>query len=188
MEVVPLGGKNVTDDIAYGLNISAVTAEKLKTLHGAAFSSIRDEQNVVFIPAAQGDDVINLQQIPKSSLNQIIQPRVEEILGMVKKKITASFFTNNFSPNVIITGGGSMLTGMRDFVDEILNKKAKIKKIEVAVKGVDIPIIDSFSVAIGMIKFAQLDNNRATKTKKSAPSDKNEGFFKKALAWIENNL
>jgi cell division protein FtsA len=188
MSVVPLGGKNVSDDVACVLNIPLVSAEKLKTLHGSAFASLCDEREPIFIPFAEDDDVINLQKITKGSLNQIIQPRIEEILKMAKKKIDESPFAGNFSQNVVMTGGGSMLTGMRDFAGDLLSKKVKIKKVENFVKDSYEPLNNSFSVAIGMIKFAKIGDNRSTKTKKKASSGKNEGFFKKAAAWLENNL
>jgi cell division protein FtsA len=189
METVPLGGNNITSDIAYGLNISTVNAERLKTLHGSAFVSIHDERDVVFAPVIEDDrEVINLQRISKSSLNQIIQPRVEEILDMAKRKIEKSTFTDNFSRNVIITGGGSMLAGIRDLASTILDKKIKIKRMEDFIDGADIAINNNFSVAVGMIIFAQLGGDPSEKQKKSTKRNKGVDFFKKTLAWVENNL
>jgi cell division protein FtsA len=188
MTVIQLGGRNITGDIAYGFNISAANAEKLKTLHGSAFTSIRDENDVVFIPVVEDDSIINLQKISKSSLNQIIQPRIEEILNAVKKSIAESSFTSDFSRNVIITGGGSMLMGVKDLASGIMNKKVKMKKIEDVIDGSDIPISNNFSVAIGMIKFAHLSDDNWTKMNNSAQKSKNKSFLKKTLAWIESNL
>ncbi|MDR2158271.1 MAG: cell division protein FtsA [Holosporaceae bacterium] len=188
MEVIPLGGKHITDDVAYGLNISVANAERLKTLYGSALSSIHDESDVIFTPVVEDDDVINLQQISKSSINQIIQPRVEEILLMAKKRIEESSFTGGFARSVIITGGGSMLTGLRDLAGVILNKKIKAKKMENFIDGSDILVNNNFSVAVGMIKFAHLSNDYLTKTKSSSNNEDGGGFLKKTLAWIENNL
>jgi cell division protein FtsA len=188
MRVIPAGSRNITDDVAYGLNISPANAERLKTLHGAAFVSIRDESDTIFVPVIEDDDVINLQRIPKSSLNQIIQPRVEEILLMIKEKIVKSDFTDSFSRNVIITGGGSLLTGMRDFSGGILNKKIKIKKMGNFIDVQDIEISNNFSVAVGMVKFAQISEDYLMHNKKLSKKNKNDGLIKKTLAWIENNL
>ncbi|MDR2107366.1 MAG: cell division protein FtsA [Holosporaceae bacterium] len=188
MAVIPFGGKNISDDVAYGLNISFANAERLKTLHGAAFVSIHDESDTVFAPVIEDDDVITLRHVPKSSLNQIIQPRIEEILLMIKKKIDEFSPGDEFSRDVIITGGGSMLTGMRDFVSGILNRKTRIKKMEDFIDGSDIQIGNNFAAAVGMIKFAQMNNNYLSKVKKSANGLRSGGFFKKTLAWIESNL
>ncbi|MDR0632042.1 MAG: cell division protein FtsA [Holosporaceae bacterium] len=188
MEVIPLGGNNITSDIAYGLNMSMSNAERLKTLHGAAFASIQDEREVVFAPTIEDDAVINLQQISKGSLNQIIQPRVEEILNIIRKRVEESSFTNNFSRSVIITGGGSNLTGIGDFANNIMNKKVKTKKVEEFIGKQNVPINNSFSVAVGMIKFAQLGDGQPIKVSYFARRDKQEGFFKKILTLIENDL
>ncbi len=183
-EIIPLGGKSITGDIAYGLNISTVNAERLKTLHGASFVSIADEQDMIFAPVIEDDEVINLQQIPKSALNQIIRPRVEEILQAVKQKIKESVFGEDFSRSIIITGGGSLLTGIKDSAESIFHKKIKLKKIHDAIDGTDVQIDNDFSVALGMMVFSQICEDNLVTPKKSEKI----GFLKKALKWVENNL
>ncbi|MDR3187324.1 MAG: cell division protein FtsA [Holosporaceae bacterium] len=187
-DTVPLGGKNITNDIAYGLNISIANAERLKTLHGAAFTSMTDNRDMIFAPMIEDSDIINLQQIPKSALNHIIQPRVEEILIAVRNKIDGSAFGADFSRSVTITGGGSLITGLRDFASGILNKKVKFKKMEDFLDGSDVQISNNFSVAFGIIKFAQLNDYNFTKTKSLAENREKIDFWKKMLNWIENNL
>jgi cell division protein FtsA len=187
-DVISLGGKNITNDIAYGLNVSFANAERLKTLHGAAFTSMADNRDMIFAPVIEDNDTINLQQIPKSALNHIIQPRVEEILAAVRDKINNSVFGSDFSRNVIITGGGSLMIGLRDFASGILNKRVKFKKIEDFIDGSDIQIGNNFSVALGIIKFAQLNDYNFAKAKSLANSREKIGFWKKILNWIENNL
>ena len=72
-ELISIGGKHITKDVAYGLNISIANAERIKTLHGAAFVSNEDQRDMIFVPVIEDSDVIDLQQIAKSNLNQIIQ-------------------------------------------------------------------------------------------------------------------
>lgn len=188
-EIILIGGKHITNDIAYGLNISYASAERLKTLHGAAFVSIDDERDTILVPVVEDDNVIDLQQISKGTLNHIIQSRVEEILKNVKKCIEESTFKSDFSNcNVILTGGGSQLTGIRDFASEVLNKKVKIKKTNNFNVDSSIQIENDFSVALGMIKFAQSSNIKLLNRKILNNSNEKINFFKKALLWIENNI
>ena len=139
---------------------------------------------MIFAPVIEDDDVISLQQIPKSSLNQIIGPRVEEILLAVKQKIKESVFGEDFSRSVIITGGGSLLTGIKDSAESILHKKIKLKKINDAIDGTDVQIDNDFSVALGMMVFSQICEDNLAMPRKTEKS----GFLKKVLNWIENNL
>ncbi|MDR2682208.1 MAG: cell division protein FtsA [Holosporaceae bacterium] len=188
-ELIPIGGRHITKDIAYGLNISTASAERLKTLHGAAFVSIEDERDTVLVPVLEDENVIDMQQLPKSTLNGIIQPRIEEIMLAVKQKIDESVFKNDFKNSfVTITGGGSQLTGIRDFAAEILNRNIRIKKISHTYGNANLPISNDFSVTLGMIKFAQLTESVSIRDVLFSESNENKGFFKKTLLWIENNL
>ena len=130
------------------------------------------------------EPVKGLKENPKSSLNQIIGPRVEEILLAVKQKIKDSVFGEEFSRSVIITGGGSLLTGMKDSAESVLHKKIKLKKISDAIDGTDVQIDNDFSVALGMIIFSQICEDVPGTSRKS----EKVGILKKALKWLENNL
>lgn len=187
-EVVPLGGKNVTQDIAYGINVSRSNAERLKTLHGAAFESLDDKKNMILVPMQEENDTISLQQMPKSELNVIIQPRIEEILKLVKEKIDNSAFKEDFARNLLITGGGSMLTGLREFVSETFKKPVYAKKIMDFSEIGGIQIGNDFSTVIGMIKFAMLSDNIGIIPKDNSEQKEKFGLLKKTINWIENNL
>lgn len=186
LEIVPIGSKSITNDISYGLNVSRAHAERLKTLYGAAFISAEDRKSMILVPILEENDVINLQQITKSELNQIIQPRVEEILKLIKMKIDNSIFGTEFRADIVITGGGSLLTGLREFMSEYFKKPIKMKQPYDFIENSGIQINNDFSTAIGMIKFA-LSSNRYDANKKDN-SNQNQNFFRKTISWFENNL
>jgi cell division protein FtsA len=52
--VIPLGAKNVTNDIAIGLRTSVTQAEELKLAHGAALTSLVDPTEMIVVPAVAG--------------------------------------------------------------------------------------------------------------------------------------
>lgn len=188
LEVIPIGSKNITKDVAYGVNVSNLNAERLKTLHGAAFVSFDDKKDMILVPMQEENDIINLQQMSKSDLNEVIQPRVEEILKLIKEKIDNSVFKSNFAKNFVITGGGSMLTGMREFVSQTFKVPVKMKKMEDFSEEFGIQIGNDFATMIGMIKFALLSDSISINHQDESKENKDEGFLKKTINWIENNL
>ena len=188
LEVVPIGGQNITKDIAYGISVSRSNAERLKTLHGAAFESFDDKKSMILVPMQEENNTINLQQMPKSDLNVIIQPRVEEIFGLIKEKIDNSVFKSDFARRFVITGGGSMLTGMREFMSQIFKKPVDMKKTEDSSETFGIQIGNDFATALGMIKFALLSDNSGINPQSNPDSKEDDGLLKKAINWIENNL
>lgn len=188
LEVVPIGGQNITKDIAYGINVSRSNAERLKTLHGAAFESFDDKKNMILVPMQEENNTINLQQMPRSDLNVIIQPRIEEIFELIKEKIDNSTFKGDFARCFMITGGGSMLTGMREFMFQVFKKPVDIKKTEDHSETFGIQIGNDFSTALGMIKFAMMSDDDAISPQNNSEPKEDEGLLKKAINWIENNL
>ena len=188
LDIVPIGGQNITKDIAYGISVSRSNAERLKTLHGAAFESLDDKKDMILVPMQEEDNTISLQQMPKSDLNVIIQPRVEEILKLVKEKINNSVFKSDFSRRFVITGGGSMLTGMREFVFQNFKKPVEMKKMEDFSESFGVQIGNDFATAIGMIKFAMLSDNIGLGPQNNSEQKEKNGLLKKTINWIENNL
>lgn len=183
--VIPLGGNDITKDIAYNLNTSEENAERIKVLHGAAILSVYDEIDKILAPIKESDDIINLQEVSKASLNQIIHNRVVQILTEVKRKIEKSCFQEDFLKCVIVTGGGSLLTGMRDITSEILKTKVQIKKIRTIVPGCDIQINNDFAVVLGMLRLANSMKNFEN-TSHSRINDNN--FISKTIKWFKNHL
>ncbi|MBR1734656.1 MAG: cell division protein FtsA [Alphaproteobacteria bacterium] len=187
-EIIPIGGSNITNDISFCLNISKASAERIKTLHGAAFVSIDDEKGNILIPVLEDENIIDLQQITKETLNSIIQPRVEEILNAVNAKINNSIFKKDFANcSVIITGGGSQLTGIKDFSAKILNRNVIVK--HTGTHGIDtkIEVENDFSVAFGMIKFAGISEYTFLNRQNAINSNIRRKIWKKIKNWFENN-
>ena len=85
-DIIPIGGYHVTSDIARGLSTPVAQAERLKTLYGSALPSPSDDREMLKVPLVGEDDTGSNHQIPKSLLNQIIQPRIEETLELVRQR------------------------------------------------------------------------------------------------------
>ena len=60
------------------------------------------------------------KEISRSVLTKIIEPRVEEILSMVSHEISNSGFKHLMSTGVVITGGASLLEGLPELAEFIL--------------------------------------------------------------------
>jgi cell division protein FtsA len=124
---VPLGGHHVTSDIAQGLTTSFSSAERIKTLYGSAMASSSDDHELIDIPPlGEEEDQNNPNHVPRSLLVGIIQPRLEEILEMVRTKMTESGLGPLIGRRVVLTGGASQMPGLRELTQLILNKQVRI--------------------------------------------------------------
>ena len=100
---IPLGGENITNDIAVVLDISIEEAEKLKRQYGLALKSFIDNDNDIILNTCNG--LSKTRTIKSSELIEIIEARIEEIFSLINKDITANGNKTKIN-NVILTGQG----------------------------------------------------------------------------------
>ncbi len=121
---IPLGGDNITNDIAMVLNISDEEADKLKRQYGLALKSFIDNDNDIILNTVKGDN--NTQTIKSSELIEIIEARIEEIFALVNKDITNQGIKSRIN-NVVLTGQGITNINKSDVAGKIiLNIPVKI--------------------------------------------------------------
>lgn len=121
---IPLGGDNITNDIALVLNISEEEADKLKRQYGLALKSFIDNDNDIILNTCKDN---NKNKIIKSSeLIEIIEARIEEMFSIINKDITNQGLKQKIN-NVVLTGQGIVNINKSDVAGKInLNIPVKI--------------------------------------------------------------
>lgn len=121
---LPLGGDNITNDIALVLNISEEEADKLKRQYGLALKSFIDNDNDIILNTSRDDSKNRI--IKSSELIEIIEARIEEIFSIINKDITNQGVKQKIN-NVILTGQGIININKSDVAGKInLNIPVKI--------------------------------------------------------------
>src|SRR3984885_15054617 len=122
LEGFALGGHHVTMDIARGLNARITDAERIKTLYGSVLSGGADERDMITVPPLGDDEREQAQFVSRATLVQIIKPRVEETLEMVRDRLAACSIAAEPRGRVILTGGASQLTGLPELAARVLGR------------------------------------------------------------------
>ncbi|MFC1546848.1 cell division protein FtsA, partial [bacterium] len=119
-----IGGDYITRDIAYGMRTSFEHARTLKEQFGMACSSslIERDEDVDFY----GVDGITPKKTKVSQLHDIIHPRVEEIMKMVKQSILSSEFENAIPAGIILTGGTAKLKGICEVAESVFKMPVRL--------------------------------------------------------------
>lgn len=113
---IPLGGDNITNDIALVLNISPDEADKLKRQYGLAMRSFIDNDNEITLSTCRDESGFKI--INSSDLIEIIEARVEEIFSLVNKDITSQGVKGRIN-NVVLTGQGITTISKSDVAGKI---------------------------------------------------------------------
>ena len=121
---IPLGGENITNDIAVVLNITEEEADKLKRQYGLALKSFIDNDNDIILNTCKDN---NKNKIIKSSeLIEIIEARIEEMFSIINKDLTNQGVKPRIN-NIILTGQGIVNISKSDVAGKInLNIPVKI--------------------------------------------------------------
>lgn len=152
--VIPIGGANVTNDIAIGLRTSIEVAEDIKLKYGSCLPAEINKK-----------DEINLNKFDKNEENvvsrkhvaEIIEARVEEIFELANRELKAIDRDGMLPAGAVIVGGSSKIMGCVDLAKEILKLPTQNgfpKELGGIADKVDEP---GFITAIGLI-FWGLEN------------------------------
>lgn len=126
VDVVPLGGQQVTADIARMLAAPLSAAERSKALFGAALGDLEGGGDVITLAQMGEEGEENAMRVPRSMLTRIIQARLEEIFGQVQERLRASGFDVAAGRRAVLTGGSSQLAGTRELAARVLNKQVRL--------------------------------------------------------------
>jgi cell division protein FtsA len=149
--VVPIAGEHVTRDIAVGIRLDPVEAERLKVDWGAGFTDLLVEDELVDVTHL-GEE--HSSQIPRSILTEIIEARMVEIFEKVRDQIRKSGLSGQIPAGVVITGGGSRMHGADKAALEILDMPVRLGMPAERIGLVDAVNHPRFSTAVGLARLA----------------------------------
>ena len=182
---IPLGGWHVTNDIARGLTCPNNDAERLKTLYGSAMVTSSDESELIDVPQLGEEDSHTPNHVPRSLLIGIIQPRLEEILEMVRTKLDESGHGKVVGRRMVLTGGASQLPGLRDLAQMILDKQVRLGR-PIRLSGLPDAVSGSaFSTVAGLLTYAA-SHQHEMPAEIMASVDKGSALNRFKIWWREN--
>lgn len=115
---LPVWSEHFTRDVAWVLKTSYEDAERLKSEYGCALASTTGENSFIDIPSAEGRPP---REAPRRDLNEIIEARAVEMFKLAKAEVVKSGMDQTLLEGVVLCGGGSMLNGICDIAESILN-------------------------------------------------------------------
>jgi len=155
--VLPVGGENVTNDIAIGLRTSIDTAEKIKIEYGTCLPSDVSEREVIDLSLMSK---IDTQKVSKKMMAEIIEARYHEIFILVKDELAKIHRDGMLPAGVVLTGASVKMPGTIDLARETLNLPVQIgfpQNFDGVVDKIDDP---AYATAIGLILWGSRLENR----------------------------
>ncbi|MBS3971129.1 MAG: cell division protein FtsA [Clostridia bacterium] len=179
--ILPVGAYHVTSDLAVGLRIPLNQAERIKIEHGCVLSSLMPEEEYITISNVGGHEQ---RKVSKKILASIIEPRIQEILHMIKQEIKSSGFKGVIPAGVIFTGGGCCLDGLAELAAEQLDMPVRIGYPCNVGGMIDMVNHPRYATGIGLIIYG---SRRMASAEAAAVSDNNiKGYINSIKSWFKD--
>ena len=148
--VLPLGGDNLTYDIAVGLRTPKLEAEKIKIKYGCGLSSMIGKDETVEVPGVGGRKP---RVLSRQILGEILEPRVEEIFSLIYSEILRSGHEDTITSGVVVTGGSAELLGITEMAEQIFNAPARVGYPEGISGLVEVVNKPMYATAVGLVLY-----------------------------------
>ena len=171
--VLPIAGDQITSDIAAMLRTPTPDAEDIKLRYGVAKQVLASPDDVVEVPGLgdRGPRLVNRQ-----ALGAVIEPRVEELFGLVQQVVRDSGYEDLLASGIVLTGGSSMLPGIVELAEDVFLKPVRVAVPEYEGGLADVMRNPRFSTVMGLLGEARLQRLRGRKVAQQ------NGSFQRVLA------
>jgi cell division protein FtsA len=171
--VIPLGGHQLTSDIAFGLRTPPHEAEKIKHRWGCALASMVSAPETIEVASVGGraPRILSRQMLCRD----IIQPRIEEIFSFVKAEITRLGCEDMLASGAVITGGATQLPGMAELAEEVLGIPVRLGMPKGVGGLADVVKSPAFSTGVGLVQYGA--SQQTLSGRPNTPARSSGGIF-----------
>lgn len=173
--VIPVGGNNITNDLAIGLKTDPEIAEQIKLQHGSAL--VRREHSGVGIKYE--GEILNFDS---REIDEIIEARLDELFDSIHKEFRRAGMVGRLPSGVVLTGGTANMPHLAEYARDKLSVAAKIGSLP-KLGGLSEELDDpAYAVAIGLLLIDEGEATQEIKTKqktKLPAANKVTGLLKK---------
>jgi cell division protein FtsA len=174
--VIPLGGVNITNDLAIGLKTDPEIAEKIKLEHASAV--VRKDKSGISMKI--GGEILSFET---KDIDEIVEARLEEIFEAIQNEFKKARRAGKLPGGIVLTGGTAQMKDIVEYAKDYLGLAAKIGKTSGYGGVADDIEKPQFATAVGLMLIdATSENVSQTHKKKSGKTSGGAGMISKFLA------
>jgi cell division protein FtsA len=160
VSVIPMGGNNITNDLAIGLKTDLNIAEEVKLRHGRASAGSRDESQI----QASVEVSDKNYEFDVADIDMIVGARLDELFEMIASELKSIGKFAKLPGGVVITGGGANLEGIDNYAKESLQLSSRVSSSG-SIAGDLGGMVDSvsnpeYSTAVGLMLIDMVGSGR----------------------------
>jgi len=158
--VVPMAGKNITEDLAIGLKTTLNSAEYIKLEYGNALASSVDQNLEIDVEGISGRSGSRKTQY---LVSHVIQHRVDEMLSLCYEKAKDFYTPELVTAGIVLCGGSAKLTNIDRVLGDAFNLHVKVATPDLSrLNGMISRLEDpAYTTAVGLLYIAATSEKEA---------------------------
>ncbi len=181
--VIPIAGDQVTNDIAVAFRTPTQFAEQIKVKHACALTQLASPDEMIEVPGV-GDR--SARRLARQTLAEVVEPRYEELLGLVHAELRRSGFEEACAAGVVLTGGTSKMEGVVELAEEIFHMPVRLGVPQHVVGMAEVVRNPIHATGVGLLLFGQ--QSRQNPRSQTVDTRSEEGIFQRMTAWFKRNF
>ncbi len=151
---IPMGAKDVSDDIACAFAVQRRDAERLKCFYGSAMTSPRDNHEMIEANLIGAEEGAEPTRITRAQLMTVVRQRVEQLTVEIDAALKSLGFTGPVGRQVVLTGGGAELKNIADYMQGVLGRAVRIGRPRTITGMPDAHSGPAFTTLVGLAMLA----------------------------------
>ena len=151
---IPLGAKDISDDIACAFGVQRRDAERLKCFYGSAMTSPRDNHEMIDAAPIGAEDGAEPTRITRAQLMTVIRQQVEGLTSQIDEALKSLGFTGPVGRQVVLTGGGAELKNIADYMQGVLGRAVRVGRPRTITGLPEAHSGPAFSTLVGLAMLA----------------------------------
>jgi len=180
--VIPIAGDQVTNDIAVSMRTPTQYAEDIKIRYACALSQLANPDESIEVPSV-GDRPA--RRLARQTLAEIVEPRYEELFGLVREELRRSGFEEVIAAGIVLTGGSAKMEGAIELAEEVFHMPVRLGVPQAIAGLTDVVRNPIFSTGVGLLLYAR-DNALPARRGGSLGSAKTA--LERMRSWFQGNF
>jgi cell division protein FtsA len=155
--VIPIAGDQVTNDIAVSMRTPTQYAEEIKIKYACALSQLANPDETIEVPSV-GDRPP--RRLARQTLAEIVEPRYEELFGLVRDELRRSGFEELIAAGVVITGGSAKMEGAVELAEEVFHTPVRLGAPQYVEGLMDVVRNPIHATGVGLLLYGYEDLSR----------------------------
>lgn len=118
-DFIPIGSEHITEDLSIMLHTPYNAANMIKNQYGSLLPISINDSSISKVKIPLLGNETQTKEIPLAQIQPIIHARFEELLCLIKDKITASGMSEQMDGGIVFTGGMTQISGVQELAEKI---------------------------------------------------------------------